>query len=308
LHPSIVHTRNIATLDHQFTAFLARVPCRIHGEHGWDLFDLQGQSSKYRYLRRLSQSVVHGFIAVSKHMDLWLTQSVGINSAKVMQIYNGVDTDRFRPRKAHEQRQITTGFAEETDFVIGTVGRLEPVKNQLMLLKAFIAARNTGRSSRALKLVVVGDGSQYPDIQDLVREHELQEHVWMPGARDDIPDIMQCLDLFVLPSKNEGISNTILEAMASGLPIVATDVGGNGELVENGKTGKLVALDDVSGLADAIIAYANDADATHNQARAARDTVEKDYSISRMVNDYVRLYDRMLSSVNFTRGYRSCVE
>jgi glycosyltransferase involved in cell wall biosynthesis len=122
----------------------------------------------------------------------------------------------------------------------------------------------------------------------------MAELAWLPGERDDIPDILRGLDCFVLPSLAEGISNTILEAMACGLPVVATDVGGNRELLEPGVTGELVPAADPAALAEAILGYAADPLRARQAGRAGRELVERCFSMDSMTRAYRNLYDRLL--------------
>lgn len=121
---------------------------------------------------------------------------------------------------------------------------------------------------------------------------------WLPGARDDVARVMRGLDLFVLPSLAEGVSNTILEAMASGLPVVATAVGGNPELVADGRTGRLVPPGDPQALATAILDYHANPAECRRQGREARATVERDFSMMAMVNGYMSVYERLLYGSN----------
>ena len=120
------------------------------------------------------------------------------------------------------------------------------------------------------------------------------ENAWLPGERSDVPDILRGLDCFVLPSLAEGISNTILEAMACGLPVIATDVGGNGELIETGKTGVLVPVGDVPAMAREIVALAKQREKARVMGLEGRKRVEQTFSMTAMVKQYQDLYDRCL--------------
>jgi glycosyltransferase involved in cell wall biosynthesis len=145
-----------------------------------------------------------------------------------------------------------------------------------------------------LRLAIVGDGTLRPEITRRLAQAGLENQAWIPGALEDIPAVLQSFDVFVLPSLNEGISNTILEAMASGLPVVATRVGGNPELIENGETGWLTEPQSVDDMMAAMRRYAESADlrAAHGQAGRAR--VESRFSLAAMVSAYTRTYDELL--------------
>ncbi len=137
---------------------------------------------------------------------------------------------------------------------------MQAVKDQLTLVRAFVRLleRRTDLRQR-LRLVIIGDGALRAPALDLLTRAGMLDLAWLPGERADIAEIMRGLDVFVLPSLAEGISNTILEAMATGLPIIATRVGGNPELVEEGRTALLVPADDPRAMAAAIAVYADDA-------------------------------------------------
>ncbi|MQM33603.1 MAG: sugar transferase, partial [Candidatus Accumulibacter phosphatis] len=132
--------------------------------------------------------------------------------------------------------------------------------------------------------------------QAMLEEAGVAELAWLPGQRDDIAEILRGLDCFVLPSLAEGISNTILEAMASGLPVIATDVGGNAELIEAGRSGELVAVSDPQAMAEQIARYAQDAPQARAAGVAGRARVENEFSLQAMSRSYQNLYDRLLSA------------
>jgi glycosyltransferase involved in cell wall biosynthesis len=172
---------------------------------------------------------------------------------------------------------------------------MSPVKDQLTLARAFIHCLATRPELRQrLRLVMVGDGPLRREAQDLLVSRGVEQLAWLPGARDDVPALLAAMDLFVLPSRNEGISNTILEAMASGLPVIATDVGGNGELVENSVTGRLVPPQSPVAIADAIADYAALDALRVAHGIAGRKRVEGRFSLERMVRDYFDLYEGVL--------------
>lgn len=292
LRPAIVHTRNLAALDCVPVAFLAGVKGRVHGEHGRDIFDIDGQNKKYILLRRLCAPFVHTFIPMSRDLERWLERTVRIGTGKIRQIYNGVDTDRFHPPAGAREAPPDTAPADGGTFVIGTVGRMEPVKDPGTLIDAFaILVDAMGSAGARLRLVLVGDGPLRPALEQKVRDMGLATQVWFAGARNDVPAVLRRLDLFVLPSLAEGISNTILEAMASGLPVVATAVGGTPEIVSDGRTGTLVPPADAGEMARAMGRYAADRDLAQRHGREARARLENEFSLSEMVNRYLAVYD-----------------
>jgi sugar transferase (PEP-CTERM/EpsH1 system associated) len=297
LRPAVVHTRNLAALEASVPAWAAGVPVRIHGEHGWDIHDPAGRRRRYRYVRRAYRPFVTRYIALSRHLEEYLERQIGIAGARISQIYNGVDTDRFHP--APEPGPVIPGcpFGGPGQWLIGTVGRMEAIKDPLNLARAFVRAIELQpAAANQLRLVLVGDGALREEVSALLDRAGVRERVWFAGERADVPDVMRGLDCFVLPSLAEGVSNTILEAMASRLPVVATRVGGNSELIESGMTGMLVPPGNSEALADAILGYFNDQATARRHARAAHRVAESRFSLSRMVADYASLYERELDA------------
>ncbi len=169
------------------------------------------------------------------------------------------------------------------------------VKAQTSLAQAFIRALQLDpRARKQLRLVMIGDGPLRERVAAILDQAGASELAWLPGERFDVPQIMRGLDCFALPSLAEGISNTILEAMASGLPIVATSVGGNPELVESDLTGRLVPAADSGALAESILAYFRNPPEARRHGKAGRNRVERHFSLDRMAADYERLYLELL--------------
>jgi glycosyltransferase involved in cell wall biosynthesis len=319
--PAIVHTRNLAALEMQPAAWAAGVPVRIHGEHGRDVDDLDGSSLRHQRLRRLYAPFVQRWVALSKDLAGSLTGPVGVPAGRVHQIYNGVNAERFQPalqragperaepkgsgftsadqEHAGPDRAAITGcpFAAPAHWLVGTVGRMASVKNQTLLAQAFVRALqlNPAFGGRA-RLVMVGDGPLRGRVQAVLDAAGAGHLAWLPGERADVPDVMRALDCFVLPSLAEGISNTILEAMACSLPVVATSVGGNVELVVDGLTGALVASGDVDAMARALIALAQEPRRAALMGQAGRERVDRMFSMPAMVDAYRQLYDSQLAN------------
>ena len=230
LRPDIVHTRNLPALDALVPSFLAGVRRRVHSEHGWDVHDLDGSNRKHQWLRRLHSPLVHRYIALSKHLERYLVDRVGISERRVTQVYNGVDTDRFARSGDGRPAVLAERFGDDA-VLIGSVGRMQAVKDPLNLVEAFVLlCERTPDIAERVGLAMIGGGPLEDDVRSRLDAAGLGERAWLPGGRDDIPVLLGGLDIYVQPSLAEGISNTILEAMASGLPVVATDVGGNAEL------------------------------------------------------------------------------
>ncbi len=284
LRPAVVHTRNLGTIECAAVAAWAGVPYRIHGEHGWDVHDPDGKVWKYTILRRLQNPFIHQFVTVSRELQQWLVTKVGIAPDKVWHICNGVDTKLFHPLPAPRTDRGNI-------VVVGGVMRFEPIKDPLNLVRAFLKARRQlAERQLDLRLMVAGEGPLRAKALALLVGDKAAAAVSMPGARNDVPDWLRALDIFALGSQREGVSNTLLEAMATGLPVVATATGGNLELVAAGVNGRLVPPGDANALAQAIVTYAEDAQLRREHGRASRARAESEYSLARMLKDYWLLY------------------
>jgi len=294
LKPALVHTRNLAALEMQAAAWWAGVPARVHGEHGRDVEDLHGTSRRHQWMRRAYRPFVQHYVALSRDLEGYLQQRVGVPQRRITQIFNGVDHQRFAPAAT---RQPITGspFNDPALWLVGTVGRMQTVKAQPLLAEAFVQALHAQPALRErLRLVLVGDGPLRAECQALLQQAGVDHLAWLPGERSDVPDVMRGLDCFVLPSLAEGISNTILEAMSCGLPVIATRVGGNADLVEHGVSGEIIPAGSALALAAALARWAADPAAAAAAGRAGRVAVEGRFSLPAMVSAYETLYDRLL--------------
>jgi sugar transferase (PEP-CTERM/EpsH1 system associated) len=295
MQPAIVHTRNLAALEAAVPAWAAGVRVRIHGEHGRDVGDLDGSSRKHQWIRRLYRPFVTHYVALSRDLERYLTRAVGVPSSRVTQVYNGVDVQRFTPAGPCRAPIEGAPFADSRLWLVGHVGRTEAVKDQLTLARAFVRALQIEPAQRErLRLMIIGDGPLRRQTQAVLADAGVEALAWLPGERKDIPEILRGFDCFVLPSRGEGISNTILEAMASGLPVIATDVGGNGELVQPGRTGELVPASDPEALAQKILVYARNPEYAKSIGLSGRTRAERMFSLNAMVTAYKTLYDRHL--------------
>jgi sugar transferase (PEP-CTERM/EpsH1 system associated) len=302
IRPNIVHTRNWGTIDGVIAARLAGVRRVVHGEHGREAADPTGANRRRLNARKLLHPLVTRFVTVSAELKQWLVNNVGIPEEKVVQIINGVDTDRFVPAADKAAAKTAMGLPSDS-FVIGTVGRLDPVKGQQTLIRAF-AELITGKTSvtsltnktnktsktNRTNLLIVGSGPEESSLKKLTHDLGIADRVYFMGERKDIPEVLQAMDLFVLPSVAEGISNTILEAMACGLPVIATAVGGNSELVYDSKTGLLSIPGDVRLLAEQLLYYVFHTTSAREHGGQGRKRVEASFSLSGMTKEYERLY------------------
>jgi sugar transferase (PEP-CTERM/EpsH1 system associated) len=296
LRPDVVHTRNLAALECQWPAWLARVPGRVHGEHGWDTYDPDGLKRKYQWLRRAFVPLIHRFIPLSRHLEDYLRLRAKVPEAKITRICNGVDTQRFHPPVVGREAVAGCPFSPAEDVaVIGTVGRMHGVKDQLNLVRAFLLLLERRPEFRAkARLALVGEGPLREEARALLSEGGALDLAWLPGERYDAPDILRGLDIFTLPSQAEGISNTVLEAMATGLPVVATAVGGNPELVLDGVTGRLVPSRDPQALAAVLAEYLDQPALARAHGAAGRARILESFSLDGMVERYLTVYDQVL--------------
>lgn len=309
LRPAILHTYNLSAIEYTVAAMLAGVPVRVHAEHGRDAGDPEGRNRKHNLLRRLLVPVVDCYVPVSEDLRRWFRDVVGIPGRKNLLINNGVDTSRFRPCDAGAAAREPWNAAPGS-FVIGTVGRLQDVKDQATLISAFgaLCAMLPAQRSR-LRLVIVGDGPMRASLQAQVDQAGLGDSVWLPGARNDIAELMQTFSVFALSSIAEGTPVTLLEAMASGLPVVSTAVGGIPALVGDGETGTLVPPSSPQALAEALAAYVVDEALARRHGEAGRARIERHYSIAAMLAAYTALYDDLCKKkMRYKGAARPCPE
>jgi sugar transferase (PEP-CTERM/EpsH1 system associated) len=288
--PDVLHTCNMAALEFMPVAALARVPLRIHAEHGWDVNDQGGANVGYQFLRRVYKHFVHQFIAVSGQLYAYLHDVIGVPEDKLNFIQNGVDTERFRPVREGDSIPEGWPFRRSEHFVIGTIGRLAPIKNQVLLAQSFVEViRQNPQNADRFRLAIIGEGELAEPVRDILQKANLSERLWMPGNRSDIPEIMRALDCFILPSLSEATSCTLQEAMATSLHIVATNVGGNSDLLEGGRFGSLVPSGDVAALAKEIINCV-EAGKLNSQVPAARESIQHRYGLASVMLRYRELF------------------
>ena len=304
LRPAIVHTRNLAALEAQVPAWAAGVPVRLHGEHGRDISDLAGDNRRLQRVRRVYRPFVHQYFALSRDLASYLQDRVHVPPSRITQVYNGVDVTRFAPPQGGVRVTIPgCPFDSPNHWLAGTVGRMQQVKDQTNLARAFVLALQQEPLLRErLRLVLVGEGPLREECASILRAAGVLDLSWLPGERSDVADVMRGLDGFVLPSLAEGISNTILEAMATALPVIATDVGGNADLVVPGKTGEIVPSNDSSALARALVSMAMAPVRGREMGAAGRQRVQERFSLHAMVTTYQRVYDEQLSRSAHNHG------
>jgi glycosyltransferase involved in cell wall biosynthesis len=267
-----------------------RSPRLLVEEHG--RFYPEVRNRKRALVNRvLIRRLTHRFVAVSEDVRARLERYEGLDAAQIRVIYNGVTPPA--PLDAARRAALRAGLGMAPgDFVVGTVGRFDPIKNLPMLVKSLAAARGQDARVRGL---LVGDGAEAARVRELLRAHGLENCVCLTGYRDDARELAQCMDLFVLSSFSEGTSMALLEAMAAGVPVAVTAVGGNPEIVTAGASGWVVPSDDSAALTAAILLAARDAGLRERYAEAGRQRFEQGFQFTRMLDHYRALYRELLA-------------
>lgn len=226
-------------------------------------------------------------VTVSDEMRVYLEGLSKFPAGAIEVIHNGVSLERYKPVDPAFRESLGV---KRDEVVFTCVGRLVEIKNHAMLIEAFAEAAKDAN----LRLLIVGDGPEKDNCARLITEKGIAGKATLLGHRDDIPMITGISDCFVLASRSEGLSCSIIEAMASGLPVVATNVGGNPELIAEGKSGYLVPVDDCGAMAQRMKALAQDEAKRKAFGKESRRIVEEDFSIDAMVGKYVAAYKSML--------------
>jgi len=286
--PDIVHSRNWGAIEAIPAARLARVPIAIHSEHGYEMDILQGLPARRRLFRRACYGLSDAVFTVSRELHSYHCHEGWFPAERMQVIPNGVDTKLFAPNsEKRECERLRLNFPSDA-VVLGTVGRLVGIKNQRMFLQA---AEQLIQDNPNVRVLLVGDGSERDQLRNYVDgSPHLRNRTVFLGMSRRVEDAYQAMDVFVLPSFKEGISNTLLEAMASGLPCLATAVGGNPEVIENGCSGLLFETGDVTQLTQLLRRLVLEPAARNQLARAARERAVTKFSLGRMIENYRSLY------------------
>ena len=274
----VVHTHNTKPLLYAGPAArMAGVPAVVHTRHG----QRHGASRRQNFLFRLAARCAHRIVCVSEDSRR-CSEREGLGGRRLVTIPNGICLDRFC-----SERVALDGPAL-------FVGRLTAEKDVATLLQA---ATRVGREMPGFRLRIVGDGPCASELRELAWSLGLSSVVAFLGPRSDVAELLRTSSMLVLPSRTEGIALTVLEAMASGLPVVATRVGGTPEAVEDGVTGRLVAVGDADGLAAAMSEMLGHPDRAHRMGIAGQVRARERFDVRAMVAAYEALYRSCIAEV-----------
>ena len=288
----LVHVNNLALWpDAALASRLARCSC-IETFHGIENVNLRFSLAR-RALYRVARLMTDRLTAVSEEAADLAVRLTGIPRRAFQLIPNGVDTERFKPAGSKEEKillRAAKGLPEES-LLLGCVAALRPVKNHRGLLQAFAqVAREIGPSAH---LVLVGDGPLREELIRLAAQLGVRDRVLFLGNRTDVAEILRCCDLFILNSHTEGLSYALLEAMSTGLPVIATAVGAAVRLITPGREGDLVPAADTAALADRLKALLLQPESLAAMGMHARRTVQSQYGMHVMLNRYKSLYQEL---------------
>lgn len=279
--PDVVHTRNWGTYpDGVLAARKAGVRARVHGYHGRDLVNAHSEKLRRRLMGKFLASMTDRFIALTPSMKREYTRDFWVAERRVDVIPNGIDLERMTRFEADP--------ALRSPFTVSTVGRLAPVKNVPFLVRAFARMSERGPDD---VLAIAGDGPEREVIEKVAAEEDLGGALVLLGERKDAPAVMKASDVYVQPSFYEGMSNTIVEAMACGVAVIATDVGGNGFVAGRDGTAVLVPSDDVAALSAALDELRRDLGRRERLAEAGRRRVTELFGLDSMVEAYTAVYE-----------------
>jgi glycosyltransferase involved in cell wall biosynthesis len=281
----LVHTHNRMPLIYGAPAARLAGAAVVHTKHG------NNPKGGTRLIAgNLAGRFVDAFVAVSPETAAFARRRKEVDVRRLMVITNGVELARFRPDAAARARvRAELGIAAGA-WVVGTVGRIAVEKNQALLVRA--AAPLLGPQAR---LIVVGAGPLLPSLSELAAALAITPHVHLLGVRADVPDVLNALDAFVLSSDTEGLPLAIPEAMAVGLPVISTSVGGIPTVIDEGQTGWLVPPGDEARLRERLARLRDDPDLARACGGRARAAALARFSADRMRREYIELYERVLA-------------
>lgn len=284
IKPQVLHTYNLAAIEYHPIARIAGVKGHIHAEHGRDHSDPEGLNKKHNLLRKLMLPFIDFVVPVSTDLAQWLDKVIAVPKQKNVLIRNGINTDNFIRNRQSDQ---VIRFIH--------VARLDPVKDQKNLLKALaLTIKASCLTPDKLQLTLVGDGPQMATLKALALDLNIDGFIDFTGACHDVAKRLANADVFVLSSIAEGIPMTVLEAMASSLPVISTNVGGLAELITNNENGFLVEKQNSQQLSEAMTHYINHHELITEHGNKAKTFIDANFSEKNMVDRYVTLYQQSL--------------
>jgi sugar transferase (PEP-CTERM/EpsH1 system associated) len=287
--PDIVHSRNWGAVEAVAAARWTRSCAVVHSEHGLEADGYAKESWRRRWYRRVAFEFADRVLTVSYQLRDLHARRTGFSAGRIGVIHNGVDGKRFFPNEAARSRMRTQMGISPDEFCIGCVGNLLPVKDHMTVLRAIGQVAGVLRRWR---LVIAGEGPERDALQAFLTQHpEWKGRVSLPGSSDRVPELLNALDVYILPSLAEGISNSLLEAMSTGLPVITTATGGNPEVVVDGESGLLFPVGDYGRLAEQLLMLEGNGEMRAQLAQQAITRVHKEFSIDSMVRNYSRLYE-----------------
>ncbi|MDC4205467.1 MAG: glycosyltransferase [Candidatus Manganitrophus sp.] len=291
----LIHSQNGCSFYSAVSGQAARVAGIIHTDHGRLLPDKRTARLEDRFSSWLMDRVV----GVSSELTEYLASVVNVSRRKLATIINGVDCSRFMPMDENQRRRLRSewGVTDE-DRVIGTVCRLDPIKNLGFFIRSM---PEICRRAPMCKLIVVGDGPCRQELEEIARNTSCKDRIVFIGSKTDIEKVMPAFDLYACTSLSEGTSMTILEAMACGLPIVASAVGGNGRLVGS-ENGALFPLNDSNAFIQLVTDLLSDPDRMIELGRQSRTRAEMQFGLDKTVMEYEQLYRVVLSGKGHNIG------
>lgn len=294
--PDVVHSHSGVWLKAARAARQAGVPALVHTEHGRP----DTIAFADRWLDRRAAGITNVIIAVSDALASTLRRQTSRCDSQVRVIINGVDVEQVRPAEDLATQRAALGLPVEATL-IGSIGRLEPVKNYGLALRALAALRRMGSGAHPW-LILAGDGTERASLEQQARDLGVSDRVQFLGWRTDAEQLYRAFDLFTLPSRSEGTSISLLEAMSSGVCPVVTDVGGNRAVLGSGLAQLLVPDDDAMAMASMWQRMLDAPAARANAGRQARQRVIESFSLERMVAMHESLYRELAHSTDASAG------
>lgn len=284
IKPDVFHSYNLAGIEFQPMAFLAGIKKRVQSEHGTGTKHFHQVSKAHAFIRYICSKFCHRIITVNERLALWLQQDVHVKLGKIQLIENGIDIEKYQ--QAGLVRENTN-----KSIRFGTVARLAPEKDQATLIRAFACLLSqTSDHTTKLSLDIWGDGPLKSELINLCKELSVGDKVRFRGVTNNVPQALAQLDIFVLSSSSEAMPMTILEAMASSLPIISTRVGNIPEHISNSEAGVLVDVGNIHQLADAMQKFANDTDYRIDTGILAQKYAKLTFDQDKMLASYDRIY------------------